>query len=148
MGKQPFQAAYEGTREVWGAIIASTLTTVAVFLPVVFIQEEAGQLFRDIAIAVVAAVSLSLVVSMSVIPMFSFKLFSTIKAGKKKAGIIGGMGSKLAGGIMFFVQVATRNWATRIATVFSAVNAQDRLPAAWQPELCLKLSYSATGPVP
>ena len=76
MGKAPFEAAYDGTREVWGAIIASTLTTVAVFLPVVFIQEEAGQLFRDIAIAVVAAVSLSLVVSMTVIPMFSFKLFS------------------------------------------------------------------------
>ena len=76
MGKTPFEAAHDGTREVWGAIIASTLTTVAVFLPVVFIQEEAGQLFRDIAIAVVGAVSLSLLVSMTVIPMFSFKLFS------------------------------------------------------------------------
>jgi HAE1 family hydrophobic/amphiphilic exporter-1 len=60
MGKSAFDAAYEGTREVWGAVFASTLTTVAVFLPVVFIQEEAGQLFRDIAIAVVSAVTLSL----------------------------------------------------------------------------------------
>ncbi|MBW2467402.1 MAG: efflux RND transporter permease subunit, partial [Deltaproteobacteria bacterium] len=51
MGKTPFEASYHGTREVWGAIIASTLTTVAVFLPVVFVREEAGQLFRDIAIA-------------------------------------------------------------------------------------------------
>ncbi|MEN8232165.1 MAG: efflux RND transporter permease subunit [Thermodesulfobacteriota bacterium] len=117
LGKQPFQAAYDGTREVWGAIIASTLTTVAVFLPVVFMQGEAGQLFRDIAIAVVAAVSLSLVVSMTVIPMFSFKLFSAIKADKKKAGIIGGLGNRLADGIMFFVGFATKNWATRISTV-------------------------------
>ena len=60
MGKNAFDASYDGTREVWGAIFASTITTLAVFLPVVFIQEEAGQLFRDIAIAVVAAVSLSL----------------------------------------------------------------------------------------
>ncbi len=117
MGKQPFQAAYDGTREVWGAIIASTLTTVAVFLPVVFMQDEAGQLFRDIAIAVVAAVSLSLVVSMTVIPMLSFKLFSAIKADKKKAGIIGGLGNKLADGMMFVVRFSTRNWATRISTV-------------------------------
>jgi HAE1 family hydrophobic/amphiphilic exporter-1 len=117
MGKVPFEAAYDGTREVWGAIIASTLTTVAVFLPVVFVQEEAGQLFRDIAIAVVAAVSLSLVVSMTVIPMFSFKFFSAGRTTRKKTGVIGGLGNKLANVIMVFVRFATRNWATRIGTV-------------------------------
>ncbi|MCK5204926.1 MAG: efflux RND transporter permease subunit, partial [Desulfobacterales bacterium] len=75
MGKSAFQASYDGTREVWGAILASTLTTVAVFLPVIFMEEEAGQLFRDIAIAVTFAVGLSLFVSVSVIPMFSRRLF-------------------------------------------------------------------------
>ena len=81
MGKSSFHASYEGAKEVWGAVLASTLTTVAVFLPVVFIQEEAGQLFKDIAIAVTCAVSLSLIVSVSVIPMFSRQLFSL--AGKR-----------------------------------------------------------------
>ena len=47
-----------------GAVLASTLTTIAVFVPVVFVQEEAGQLFRDIAIAISCAVGLSLIVSM------------------------------------------------------------------------------------
>jgi len=118
MGKSAFEAAYDGTREVWGAIIASTLTTVAVFLPVVFIQEEAGQLFRDIAIAVVAAVSLSLVVSMTVIPMFSYKLFSvTTKKAKKGEGFLARFGTRLATYIMHIVSLATRNWATRIGTV-------------------------------
>ncbi|KPJ98355.1 MAG: acriflavin resistance protein [Desulfobacterales bacterium SG8_35] len=120
MGKSPFAASYDGTREVWGAIIASTLTTVAVFLPVVFIQEEAGQLFRDIAIAVVGAVSLSLIVSMTVIPMFSYKLFS-VAAKKKKAGKEAGalarLGTRLASYLMHVVSLATRNWATRIFTV-------------------------------
>jgi len=74
MGKDAFSASLDGTKEVWGAVFASTLTTLAVFLPVVFIQEEAGQLFRDIAIAVVAAVSLSLLVSVSVIPMFANRI--------------------------------------------------------------------------
>jgi HAE1 family hydrophobic/amphiphilic exporter-1 len=118
MGKAPFEAAYEGTREVWGAIIASSLTTVAVFLPVVFIQEEAGQLFRDIAIAVVGAVSLSLVVSMTVIPMFSFKLFSvSAKKTKKGEGILARTGTGLVSFLMQMVSLTTRNWATRIGTV-------------------------------
>jgi len=118
MGKSPYAAAYEGTREVWGAIIASSLTTVAVFLPVVFIQEEAGQLFRDIAIAVVGAVSLSLIVSMTVIPMFSFKLFSVAaRKREKRAGVLGQTGNRLASLIMNIVSLATRNWATRLGTV-------------------------------
>ena len=74
MGKPRFQAAYEGAREVWGAVLASTLTTIAVFVPVVFVQEEAGQLFRDIAIAISCAVGLSLIVSMTVIPSLSAKI--------------------------------------------------------------------------
>ena len=67
-GDSPMTAAYRGGKEVWGAILASTLTTVAVFIPVLTIEEEAGQLFRDIAIAIVASVVLSLIVSITVIP--------------------------------------------------------------------------------
>jgi HAE1 family hydrophobic/amphiphilic exporter-1 len=69
MGKSYFEAAHDGAMEVWGALIASALTTIAVFLPVIFLQSEAGQLFKDIAIAVTAAISFSLFVSISVIPM-------------------------------------------------------------------------------
>jgi len=68
MGKTPAAAAYEGTREVWGAVLASTLTTIVVFIPILLIEEEAGQLFRDIALAICAAVGLSLLVSVTVIP--------------------------------------------------------------------------------
>ncbi len=68
MGKSALAAAHEGAHEVWGAVLASTATTVAVFLPVIFMQEEAGQLFRDIAIAITFSILLSLFVSISVIP--------------------------------------------------------------------------------
>jgi HAE1 family hydrophobic/amphiphilic exporter-1 len=74
MGKQRWQAAYDGTVEVWGAVLASTLTTIAVFLPVVFVQDEAGQLFRDIAIAISVAVGLSLLVSITVIPSLASRI--------------------------------------------------------------------------
>lgn len=73
-GERPFPAAVRATREVWGAVAASTLTTLAVFLPVVFVQEEAGQLFRDIALAISSAVGLSLIVSVTVIPTAAARL--------------------------------------------------------------------------
>ncbi|MCZ6624171.1 MAG: efflux RND transporter permease subunit [Deltaproteobacteria bacterium] len=76
MGKSPSQSALDGAREVWGAILASTLTTVAVFVPVLFVQQEAGQLFRDIAIAISVAVLLSLVVALTVVPMLSARILS------------------------------------------------------------------------
>jgi HAE1 family hydrophobic/amphiphilic exporter-1 len=78
MGKSRFQAAHDGTVEVWGAVLASTLTTVAVFVPIVFVQEEAGQLFRDIAIAISSAVVLSLIVSITVIPTLSSKILGEV----------------------------------------------------------------------
>jgi HAE1 family hydrophobic/amphiphilic exporter-1 len=76
LGERAAVAAVRGTQEVWGAVAASTLTTVAVFLPVVFIQEEAGQLFRDIALAISAAVGLSMLFSMTVICTASARLFA------------------------------------------------------------------------
>ena len=67
-GSSPKEAAKNGATEVWGAVLASTLTTLAVFVPVIFVEGQAGQLFRDIAIAISCAVGLSLVVSITVIP--------------------------------------------------------------------------------
>ncbi len=127
MGKSAFQAAYDGAREVWGAILASTLTTIAVFLPVIFMEQEAGQLFRDIAIAVTFAVGLSLFVSVSVIPMFSRRLFEL--TGSKDTcqtsiRVGGEAGTRLVNGIMALVKRVTQNWMTRVATilVFSFVS--------------------------
>jgi HAE1 family hydrophobic/amphiphilic exporter-1 len=68
-GERSLTAAIRGTQEVWGAVVASTATTLAVFLPVLFVREEAGQLFRDIALAISAGVGLSMLVSVTVIPV-------------------------------------------------------------------------------
>lgn len=123
MGKTAFQAAYDGAKEVWGAILASTLTTVAVFLPVVFLKEEAGQLFKDIALAVVSAVTISLIVSISVIPMFSRLLFGiSLKktTGSKrlmpKKNIVAGLGNAAVGFIMKLVSLAIHNVFSRLLT--------------------------------
>ncbi|TWT17381.1 efflux RND transporter permease subunit [Luteimonas wenzhouensis] len=65
------EAAISGTREVFMAVVASTLTTIAVFLPLVFVEGIAGQLFRDQALTVSIAIAVSLLVSMTLVPMLS-----------------------------------------------------------------------------
>ncbi|MFG0318472.1 MAG: efflux RND transporter permease subunit, partial [Planctomycetota bacterium JB042] len=68
LGKGVRAAARDGAAEVAGAVVASTLTTLVVFTPILLIQDAAGQLFRDIALAIMAAVGVSLLVSLTVIP--------------------------------------------------------------------------------
>lgn len=75
-GEPPFRAARLAAIEVWGAVLASTLTTLFVFLPVLFLQDEIGQLFADIALAISAAVGLSLLVSILVIPTAAARILS------------------------------------------------------------------------
>ncbi len=77
MGEKPAQAAYWGAKEVWSAVLASTLTTVAVFIPMLTIQEEAGQLFRDLALAISCSMLLSVVVSITVIPTAAARVLRT-----------------------------------------------------------------------
>ena len=70
-GEERDSAARTATDEVWGAVLSSTLTTMAVFLPIVFLEVEAGQLFKDIAIAVACAVGMSMLVAITLVPMLS-----------------------------------------------------------------------------
>ncbi|HEV8034872.1 efflux RND transporter permease subunit [Yoonia sp.] len=68
------EAAYIGAKQVWGAILVSALTTVLVFVPILVMQLEAGQLFRDIAVAISVSVLLSLVVAVTVIPALTSRV--------------------------------------------------------------------------
>ncbi|MUG95634.1 MMPL family transporter [Scytonema sp. UIC 10036] len=70
-GKTPMKAAIEGTQEVWGAMLGSTLTNVVVFFPLVLVQGEAGQLFADMAIALSCSSLFSLFAALTLVPMLS-----------------------------------------------------------------------------
>ncbi|NOR66581.1 MAG: MMPL family transporter, partial [Woeseiaceae bacterium] len=70
-GESTLEAARNGTAEVSGAVIAATLTTIAVFFPMVFISGIAGQLFRDQALTVTFALVFSLIVALTLIPMLA-----------------------------------------------------------------------------
>ena len=73
-GKNPIQAGYEGSKEIFFAIIATTVTLVAVFLPVIFLQGTTGRLFREFGIVVSGAVIISTFVSLTLTPMLSSRM--------------------------------------------------------------------------
>ena len=79
-GEKPIVAAYTGAREIVTAVTSSTLTTVAVFLPIVFLTGIAGSFFRPFALTVVVALLASLVVAVTVVPLLASRLLPAIKA--------------------------------------------------------------------
>ena len=120
MGKTRTQAAYDGTVEVWGAVLASTLTTVAVFLPIIFVEEEAGQLFRDIAIAISSAVFLSLIISITGIPTLSSRILGRVgRAGgtPQRRFTLKRFAGAFSNGISRFTYVASGSVLARIGIV-------------------------------
>lgn len=85
-GEDPETASVNGASEVWGALLNATLANLAVFLPVLFIKEEAGQLFRDIAISISAAVALSMLVAVTVVPTAAMRILKPrTRANARKA---------------------------------------------------------------
>jgi len=86
-GLERAQAAIKGAGEVAGAVTAATLTTVAVFFPIVFVQGVAGQLFRDQAVTVCLSLTTSLIVSLTLIPALSgFSARSGFESASRFAG--------------------------------------------------------------
>ncbi|WJY28900.1 efflux RND transporter permease subunit [Sporosarcina trichiuri] len=74
MGKDRKTAASEGAKEIGGAIIASTLTTLAVFVPVIFISGLIGQIFTQFALTISFSLFASLVVALTVVPMMASRM--------------------------------------------------------------------------
>lgn len=81
-GVTPYEAALSGTQQVVGALVASTITTVAVFLPVVFLRDVEGQIFSDLALTISIAVAISVVVAVTALPAAA----SWLQAKKLKSG--------------------------------------------------------------
>jgi HAE1 family hydrophobic/amphiphilic exporter-1 len=83
LGRTSEESALLGTHQVSGAVIASTLTTCVIFLPVVFMRTTSGQLFQTLALVVVFALACSLLVALTLIPMLASRFLTVRPAGEQ-----------------------------------------------------------------
>ena len=87
LGKNAVEAAQIGAEEVGMAITASTLTTVSVFIPVVYVSGIAGEIFKDMAFTVTFSLLASLLVSLTLVPMLASQIMGNGKIDAKEGGI-------------------------------------------------------------
>jgi hydrophobic/amphiphilic exporter-1 (mainly G- bacteria), HAE1 family len=136
------EAAYRGIQDVWGAILASTLTTAAVFVPIIAWEGEVGQLLRDVAVAISFAVGFSLIVSVIVIPSLAGKVLRPRTNGNgPKPGQLASMGNRFRNTIRDQVAWVTRS-AKRAGAVVALVVGTTVLLGLW---LVPPLEYLPTG---
>ena len=77
-GESPHAASYKGANQVFGALLASTATTVAIFLPIAFLEDVSGQLFADLAITISVAIVCSMLIAVTVLPTAARRLLSEV----------------------------------------------------------------------
>lgn len=121
-GLDRIEAAISGVRDVWTAVLASSMTTILVFAPVLLVQEEAGQLYSDIAIAISVAILASMLFAVFVVP-----------AACARFGLGSRQGSEAdlhrQGPILKSVNWLTRGAIRRLLTIFSMLFVT--IVAAW-----------------
>ena len=118
------KAAFEGANQVWGAVLVSALTTVMAFIPILIMQLEVGQLFRDIAVAISVSVLLSLIVSVTVIPALSSRLLKgNIQEITKdrRINFIDYSAARFVERVLQFTRAVTKNRVAAAAAVISVI---------------------------
>ena len=108
-GLERLAAAVAGVRRVWPAVLASTLTTVLVFAPILFIDEEAGQLYSDVAVAISSAILISMLVAITLVPAASVHMRFGDTAGQHEPG--GGFKRLLLRAVNWLIASPLRRWS-------------------------------------
>ncbi len=139
-GLSVFQAAIEGTSEVGGAVTASVLTTIAVFIPIVFVEGIAGQLFRDQALTVTFSLIMSLIVSFTLIPMLASLGKSRVKVkGESKPQVdfnsLGRFSESYEKILRFVLKYKWSTVTSAFAIFFLSLTLVSRLPTELIPQL-------------
>jgi len=88
-GASKMHAAAEGTRQVTGAVIASTLTTLVIFLPVLFMQTTTGAMYQELALVVAFSLICSLFVALTLVPMLASRFLTVVPEGERIGAVPG-----------------------------------------------------------
>lgn len=123
MGKSRMQAAIDGSEEIWSAIFASTLTHVAVFVPLFFLAGVSSILFKQLSIVVIFSLSMSLFVAVTLVPVLCSKLMKLPTPAHERTGLTGALYTasetvldRLDEGYRRLLEIALRHRPTVLAT--------------------------------
>jgi HAE1 family hydrophobic/amphiphilic exporter-1 len=124
-GESPEAASVEGAREVGTAIVASTITTLVIFLPLIFVRGVSGILFKELAYVIMFALICSLAVAMSLVPMLASRLLTSTPAGHKEPASRLNRGAAFAQSVFSGLEngyLSLLRWVLghRLLTVFAA----------------------------
>lgn len=144
MGMAKAEAAFQGAAQVWPAVLVSSLTTVMVFIPILLMELEAGQLFRDIAVAISVSVTLSLIVSVTLIPAMSNKLLGGETGKESQSVSLPGI-DQIGYGFTWFWQTFTRLVVRSKLLALSVVGIITVLAGVFTFVFLPKLDYLPTG---
>ena len=97
MGKDRMQAAIDGSEEVWSAILASTLTHIAVFVPMLFLTGVSSIMFGQLAAVVSFSLAMSLLVAVTIVPVLCSRLLDPPHVAHNKKGVFGAFNRKVDG---------------------------------------------------
>ncbi len=152
-GMDRLRAAVAGVQRVWPAVLASTLTTVLVFTPIVFITLEAGQLYSDIAVAVTGSILVSMLVAITLVPPAAANMDLAPRGrGEEPAASAGeagyrGLGGRVVDGIGWLVVRPARRYATIGLTVAASAGIiwgltppAEYLPPGEEPKIFARMS--------
>ncbi|MDE0283553.1 MAG: efflux RND transporter permease subunit [Gammaproteobacteria bacterium] len=153
-GKQRRRAAIDGVTEVWPALLASTLTTVLVFLPIIFIKQEAGQLYSDIAVAISASILMSLLVATLVVPTLCSRFLTPNRVEMSASSGLYAGGQRFGAALLRFVNWLMETVARRLALVavvacvtlliFASIPKAEYLPEGEEPKMFVQM-YAPPG---
>ena len=105
-GMPAAEASDTGTHQVWGALLASTATNVAIFLPVIFLKDVEGQLFADLSLTIAFAVGVSLIVAVTVVPVMAMLFLKT----RPKIADLAGTWRRITDVIMNLTDTPKKRW--------------------------------------
>ena len=131
------RAALLGTAQVWPAVLVSALTTVMVFIPILIMELEVGQLFRDIAVAISVSVLLSLAVSGTLIPALANRILAggTAAAGRRRLPVVDSLAGGFARFWRGFARLVVARKALALAVVAGITTGAGVFAAAFLPKL-------------
>jgi multidrug efflux pump len=135
-GEKPYEAAHEGSKEIYFAIISTSITLIIVFLPIVFLQGLTGRLFREFGVTVAGSILISMIVSLTLTPMMSARFLKQQKHGyfyNLTEGFFTGMTNLYNRTLKGFMKMRGVAWLVTILAGFGIYTLMQKIPTELAP---------------